>query len=120
MAWTVDVTTEFEAWWDSLTEDERVSIDGMIHVLEAHGPTLGAPYSVPVEGSRYAAQLLQLLVPHLDQRICVLYISAEPESRLVLLTGTTTGTGDAVCPPEQVELADSIYGHYLARREDPR
>ena len=117
--WTVEVTSQFESWWDGLTEDERVSIDGMIHVLEAHGPSLGAPYSVPVDTSRYAPQLRQLLVPHQDRQICVLYIPDDRRSRLVLLTGTTTGTEGEVCPPEDVDRADVIYGEFLARSEDP-
>jgi hypothetical protein len=117
--WTVEVTDQFEAWWDLLTEEERVSIDGMIHVLEAHGPSLGPPYSVGVSGSRYSTHLQQLLVPHQGRQICVLYISDDRSSRLVLLTGSTRGSDDVVCPPEEVERADSIYERYLARHTDP-
>lgn len=117
MKWTVEVTREFETWWDGLSEEERVSIDGMIHVLEAHGPSLGAPYSIPIDSSRYAPQLRQLLVPHLDCQICVLYIPDDPSSRLVLLTGTTMGTDDEVCPPADVERADAIYKRYVAGRK---
>jgi hypothetical protein len=116
VAWTVEVTGEFEKWWDGLSEEERVSIDGMIHVIEAHGPSLGSPYSIPVVGSRYAPQLRQLLVPHHDRQICVLYISDEPSCRLVLLTGTTKRTDEEVCPPEDVERADFIYNRYVAGR----
>jgi hypothetical protein len=117
VAWTVEVTSQFESWWDRLTEDERVSIDGTIHVLEAHGPSLGAPYSVPVTTSRHAPHLRQLLVPHQDRQICVLYIPDERRTRLVLLTGTTSGAGSETCPPEDVARADVIYGEVLARSE---
>jgi hypothetical protein len=116
--WTVEVTGEFETWWNGLSEGERVSIDGMIHVLEAHGPSLGSPYSIPVGGSRYA-QLRQLLVPHHGGQICVLYISDEPRSRLVLLTGTTTRIDEEVCPPKDIERADFIYNRYVAGRRSP-
>jgi hypothetical protein len=116
--WAVEVTGEFEAWWDGLSEEERVSIDGMIHVLEAHGPSLGPPYSIPVTGSRHEPHLRQLLVPHHDQQICVLYISDEPGSRLVLLMGTTRGTDDEVCPPDDIEHADRIYKRYVAGRHN--
>jgi hypothetical protein len=116
--WTVEVTGEFETWWNGLSEGERVSIDGMIHVLEAHGPSLGSPYSIPVSGSRYA-QLRQLLVPHRDGQICVFYISDEPDARLVLLTGTTKRSDEDVCPREDIERADSIYNRYVAKRKSP-
>lgn len=91
MAWTVEVTHEFEQWWDTLIEDERVSIDGMIRVLESHGPSLGPPYSIRTAGSRYP-QLRQLRVPHQGHELCVLYIPDDWRSTLVLLTGTTAWT----------------------------
>jgi hypothetical protein len=118
VAWTVEVTDEFETWWDQLTEDERISLDGMIRVLEAHGPSLGSPYNMNVPGSRHP-QLRQLRVPHQGQSLCVLYFPDEEHAALVLLTGTTTGTQDEPCPPEHVELADRVYRNYLTQHEDP-
>ena len=114
--WTVEVTQQFESWWDALSEEERVSIDGMIHVLEAHGASLGAPFSGPVATSRYAPQLRQLLVPHQGRQICILYIAEEITSRLVLLTGSTPGTDDEVCPTADIVRADVVYGDYVAGR----
>src|SRR5688500_7769388 len=102
VAWTVEVTDEFEDWWDAVTEDERVSLDGMIHVLEMHGPSLNLPYSTEVTGSRHP-ELRQLRVPHRDRFLCVLYIPDEQTAALLLLTGTTTGTLDEPCPPQHVE-----------------
>jgi len=115
VSWTVEVTDEFETWWDQLTEDERVSLDGMIRVLETHGPALGPPYNTDVSRSRYP-QLRQLRVPHQGHSLCVLYISDEQRAALMLLTGTRTGTQEEPCPPEHVEIADLIYGDYLRRR----
>ena len=117
--WTVEVTEEFERWWDQLTEDERISIDGMIRVLEAQGPLLGHPYAFAVAGSR-VAQLRQLRVPHDDQLICVLYVPDQPSAAVILLNGSTAGTEDEVCPPDEVETATAIYTKYLAGRQDRR
>ncbi len=116
MAWTIEITREFESWWEGLNEDERVSIDGMIHVLEAHDPSLGVPFSVPVAGSHYTPQLCQLLVPHDGRQICVLYISDEQRSCLVLLAGTTAETADSICPPDVIARADASYARYLAQQ----
>lgn len=117
--WTVEVTTQFEQWWDSLTEDERVSIDGMIRVLESRGPTIGPPYSVQTVGSRYP-QMRELRVPHQGEEICVIYATDEPRPTLVLLTGTRISSSPETepCPPELVTLAESIYGSYLAARRE--
>ncbi len=117
--WTVEVTDEFEGWWDQLTEDERVSIDGMIRVIETQGPVLGHPYDFAVRGSQIT-QLRQLRVPHDDQTICVLYVHDEPRSAIVLLNGSTAGTEDEVCPPDEIETATAIYTKHLASRHDRR
>ena len=115
MSWTVEVTDEFEVWWNQLDDDQRVSVDGMIRVLEARGPDLQSPYSIEGTSSRYEA-LRQLHIPHQDRTICVLYISDELRPALVLLTGATAPPGQPVCPPEQVAAAEVIYGTYLVRR----
>ena len=114
MSWTVEVTDEFETWWDELTEEERVSLDGLIRVLEAHGPPLGHPYNVDVSGSRHPL-LRQLRVPHHGPALCVLYVPDEERATVLLLTGRTPEHRKNPCPPEHVELADLIYRDYLAR-----
>ena len=43
MAWEVEYTDEFEAWWNDLTEEEQESIDAAVEILEERGPTLGRP-----------------------------------------------------------------------------
>ena len=115
VSWTVEVTEEFERWWDGLVEDERISIDGMIRVLERQGPLLGQPYAFEVSGSQND-RLRQLRVPHRDQLICVLYVPDPARVALVLLTGTTAGWDDEVCPPDEIAAADAIYAKYLATR----
>ena len=117
MPWTVEVTDQFESWWDLLTEDERISVDGMIRVLEAQGPSLGPPYSTELAQSRFR-QLRQLTVPHGDHAICVLYSSDEGRETLVLLTGTTAAGEEEICPPDQIALADAIYDAYLSARRE--
>ena len=117
--WTVEVTDQFEAWWDSLDEDEKVSIDGMIRVLEAHGPSLGPPFTGTGASARHP-QLRELRVPHRAGAICVLYASDEQRSTMVLLLGSALEAGsEGLCTPEQVREADLIYAAYLARRTGP-
>jgi hypothetical protein len=114
----VEVTEQFERWWDTLNEDERVSIDGMIRILEARGPDLGAPFTSPESGSRYAG-LRELRVPHQSDIICLRYATDEARSTLILLIGVASGSAQQACPPDQVEQADRIYAEYLARRQRP-
>jgi hypothetical protein len=111
VAWTVEVTSEFEEWWNELSQEERISLDGMIRVLEEQGPALGPPYSVEVAGSQYPP-LRQLRVPHDERQLCVLYICDDGRNSLVLLTGDY-GAPDGECALEQVVGADAVYRAYL-------
>jgi len=106
--WTVEVTHQFELWWDTLSDDERISIDGMIRVLERHGPT-GPPFSLAVAGSRHH-QLRQLRVPHEPRELCLLYVSDESQPVVILLTGSSTDCDQF--PPDLIEMADAIYDGY--------
>jgi len=112
------VTEEFERWWEGLNDDERVSIDGMIRVLEVHGPSLGPPYSVQVATSRHP-DLRQLRVPHQERDICVLFVSSDLHSTLVLLLGSAASDRAELCPAEVIERADGIYSRYLGRLGEP-
>jgi hypothetical protein len=45
MTWEVEYSDEFESWWSVLTEDEQVSIDASVRLLELKGPQLPYPHS---------------------------------------------------------------------------
>ena len=45
MSWDIEVTDEFERWWDTLDEDEREDVRSVVGLLEEKGPTLPFPHS---------------------------------------------------------------------------
>jgi hypothetical protein len=45
MAWEIEHTDEFEEWWMTLTEGEKISITSGAELLEDRGPTLPRPYA---------------------------------------------------------------------------
>lgn len=51
--WAVELTSEFETWWDGLTEREQARVDAAVEVLREVGPGLGRPYVDTVRGSRH-------------------------------------------------------------------
>ena len=55
MAWDVEVTGEFKAWWNGLTEAEMISVERAVLLLEERGPHLPFPYCGRVNGSRHSA-----------------------------------------------------------------
>lgn len=115
MAWDVEVTDEFKAWWSGLTEAEWVSIERVVLLLEARGPHLPFPYSSGVTGSRHSA-MRELRVQHLGHPYRILYIFDPRRVALLLLGGDKTG--DDRWYVKNVPLADQIYDNYLAELED--
>jgi hypothetical protein len=115
VAWNVEVTDEFKAWWNGLTEAERISIERVVLLLEERGPHLPFPYSSGVTGSRHSA-MRELRVQHLGHPYRVLYIFDRRRVALLLLGGDKTG--DDRWYEKNVPLADQIYDIYLAETEE--
>jgi hypothetical protein len=50
--WNVEVTDEFEAWWNHLDADEQDSVDFVVELLVREGPMLPYPYSSDISGAK--------------------------------------------------------------------
>lgn len=74
MAWEVEVSDEFLAWYRSLDEPELESVNGAVAKLEHYGPTLGWPYVDTLIGSRYP-NLKELRVQHAGKPYRILFPS---------------------------------------------
>ena len=115
VAWDVEVTDEFKAWWGGLSEAERISVERSVLLLEERGPHLPFPYSSRVNGSRHSA-MRELRVQHQGRPYRVLYIFDPRRVALLLLGGNKTG--DDRWYERKVALADQIYDNYLAEMEE--
>ena len=115
MAWDVEVTDEFKAWWNGLTEAEHISVERAVLLLEDRGPHLPFPYSSRVKGSRHSA-MRELRVQHQGHPYRVLYVFDPRRVALLLLGGDKTGD-DRWCE-KSVPLADRLYDNDLAEIEE--
>jgi len=115
VAWDVEVTDEFKAWWNGLSEAERISVGRAVLLLEDRGPHLPFPYSSGLSGSRHSA-MRELRVQHQGRPCRVLYIFDPRRVALLLLGGDKTG--DDRWYEKNVPLADQIYDDYLAEMEE--
>ena len=111
VAWDVEVTDEFKAWWDGLTEAECISVERSVLLLEERGPYLPFPYSSSVKGSRHAA-MRELRVQHQGRPYRVLYVFDPRRVAILLLGGDKTG--DDRWYERNVPLADRLYDNHLA------
>ena len=115
--WEVEVTDEFKAWWNGLTEAERVSVERAVLLLEERGPSLQFPYSSGVSGSRHSA-MRELRVQYRGRPYRVLYIFDPYRVALLLLGGDKTG--DDRWYEKNVPLADQLYENYLVEIKEEK
>ena len=105
----VHVTNEFHAWYEALDAGDSDRVFHVVSLLEARGPTLGAPYSRALEGTRYA--LRELRVQAGGRPLRVLY-AFDPRRHAVLLLGGDK-TGDARFYERMLPRAERLWEEYL-------
>jgi hypothetical protein len=102
------VTDEFVQWWESLDEDEQISVRSLVDLLENLGVTLEFPLSTAIVQSR---KLRELRVQHAGRPYRVLY-AFDPARKAVLLVGGNKAGNDRWYE-EYVPWAERIFADYL-------
>ena len=92
MGWLVEVSEEFERWWGDLSEEEQVSVDAMLLVLEVYGSALGPPYASDIDPVRFPA-VRQLRIPHEERPLRILFKCDQWRTAILLLGGTVAASG---------------------------
>ena len=110
MTWEVEVSDEFIEWYDSLSEEEGVSVDASVDMLAEYGPALGRPYVDTLKGSKHA-NLKELRVQHFGRPYRILF-AFDPRRNAYLILGGDK-TGDAHWYVEAMRRAEAIYSRYL-------
>lgn len=110
MAWEVEFTDEFEAWWNLLSEEEQVSVDASVRLLETLGPNLKFPHCSGINGSRHG-HMRELRTQHSGRPLRTLY-AFDPRRMAILLIGGDK-TGDDRWYEIYVPVADKLYDAHL-------
>ena len=110
MAWEVEYTDEFEAWWVGLKEEEQIDVNAVVGLLEEKGPHLPYPYSSEVKGTKFGS-IRELRIQHKGKPYRILYVF-DPRRAAILLIGgrKTSGTH---WYEKYVPLAEKIYEQHL-------
>jgi hypothetical protein len=110
MAWEVEYTDEFEAWWDTLDEDEQEALKSTIGLLQEHGPALKSPHSSGIKGSKHS-HMRELRKQYAGHPLRTLY-AFDPRRTAILLIGGDK-TGDDRWYNTYIPIADRLYDDYL-------
>jgi hypothetical protein len=108
--WDVEFTNEFEAWWNSLSEDEQVEIGAKVELLEEHGPTLPRPHADVITSSRHS-NMKELRGKVKERYLRVLYAFDPKRAALLLIGGDKTG--DPKWYEKFVPIADELFDRHL-------
>jgi hypothetical protein len=109
--WEIEVTAEFELWWDTLSETEQEDVRACVLLLRAHGPTLRFPFSAGIRTSRHP-RMRELRIQHGGEPYRVLY-AFDPRRTAILLIGGKK-TGDPRWYETSIAIADRLYDEYIA------
>ena len=110
MAWEVEFTDEFEAWWNSLSETEQGRIDARIRLLEERGPALPFPFSSQIQTSIFP-EMRELRTQVGGDPLRILY-AFDPRRTAILLLGGDK-TGDERWYEVNVPIADRLFAEHL-------
>ena len=110
MAYEVEVTDEWLAWFDKLTEGEQEELAASIGLLEAKGPHLPFPYSSGVSSSRHA-HMRELRTQVQGRPFRTLYAFDPRRVAILLIAGDKTG--DDRWYDVFVPKADDLYDEHL-------
>ena len=114
MAWDIEVTAEFEHWWDTLDEGEQEDVRAVVGLLEERGPTLPFPYSSGVVASKHP-RMRELRIQHEGRPYRVLYAFDPRRTGILLIGGDKTGNDRWY--EENVPIADRLYDEHLEELE---
>jgi hypothetical protein len=85
MAWEVEFTNEFGAWWNNLTAEEQEDISAVVNVLDEKGPSLRRPYVGTIADSRHP-NMKELVIQRVGRPYRVLF-AFDPHRAAILLIG---------------------------------
>jgi len=106
----VEHTDEFESWWMTLNEAERISITSVVELLEERGPALPRPYADTMSKHSRHPNMKELRVQHAGNPYRILFAFDPRQAAILLLGGVKAGKG---WTRKTVARADKIYDQYL-------
>jgi hypothetical protein len=115
LAWEVELSDEFEQWWDGLTAAEQKSVNFTVSLLQEVGPALKMPHSSGVEISRHR-HMREPRIQHQGRPYRVLYAFDPRRAAMLLIGGDKSGNNRWY--EEYVPLADAIYERHLRELEN--
>lgn len=115
MAWSVEITTEFEEWFASLPAADQVNLRASILLLEDLGPQLGRPHVDTLKGSRHR-NMKELRTQSKGSPLRT-FFAFDPNRSAILLIGGDK-TGDKRFYDRMLPIADALLDRHLEELQE--
>jgi len=109
VAWEVEYTNQFEAWWFMLSAEDQNRIRASVEVLQERGPALGRPLVDTIKGSRHPN--MKELRPTVGN-IRILF-AFDPRRMAILLLGGDKTNCWRDWYERMIPVADQLYDEHL-------
>lgn len=111
MAWEVETTREYDAWFLEQTDDSQASIQMKVEFLKLYGPNLSRPHADTLKGS--TLKNLKELRAQTEQHVFrVAFCFDETRKALVLIGGDKKGKNEKLFYRNLLRQAEKIYAMY--------
>jgi hypothetical protein len=110
MAWNVEHTDEFAAWYHGLVESQQDDVAAAGLLLMEQGPQLPFPHSSGINGSKHP-HMRELRVQSGGRPLRIFYAFDPRRSAILLIGGDKTGDGRFY--ERMVATADKLYDVYI-------
>jgi hypothetical protein len=110
VAWNIEATDEFQAWWAKLSDAEHEAINIGITVLEEKGPALGRPRVDTLARDSKHPNMKELRIQFAGRPYRICFAFDPRQTGILLIGGIKSGKN---WTPKMVATADKIYDAYL-------
>jgi len=111
MAWEVDTTDEYDAWFLEQGEDGQESIRTKVELLTKYGPHLPRPYADTLKGSKLN-NLKELRAQTIDHIFRIAFLFDEERKAVLLIGGDKKGKNEKRFYQSLIKQAEKIYKQY--------
>ena len=110
LVWEIEVTDQFEKWWDDLSVDQQEAVNDRVVLLGERGPDLGRPVVERIRRSRH--HNMKELRASKGGELRVLF-AFDPRRQMILLFGGDKSGEWNDWYDWAVPVADGLYDDYL-------
>jgi hypothetical protein len=111
MAWNVETTDEYDAWFTEQTEDSQASIRMKVELLTEYGPHLSRPHADTLKGSKLS-NLKELRSQTESHVFRVAFLFDHTREAILLIGGDKKGKDEKRFYHNLIKQAEEIYEAY--------